>query len=72
MARLAIIPARGNSKRLLRKNIRSFIDKPIIGYSIETALKSSLFDEVMVSTDDEEIASSTINDEAGEADQGDT
>src|SRR6056297_3055763 len=53
---LAIIPARGGSKRIPRKNIRDFLGKPIIAYSIETALKSSLFDEVMVSTDDEEIA----------------
>jgi len=54
--RIAIIPARGGSKRIPRKNIKTFLDKPIIAYSIETALNSSLFDEVMVSTDDEEIA----------------
>lgn len=53
---LAIIPARGGSKRIPRKNIRDFLGKPIIAYSIETAFKSGLFDEVMVSTDDEEIA----------------
>ncbi|MDD3607978.1 MAG: pseudaminic acid cytidylyltransferase [Candidatus Moranbacteria bacterium] len=53
---LAIIPARGGSKRIPRKNIKDFLGKPIIAYSIETALKSKLFDEVMVSTDDEEIA----------------
>lgn len=53
---LCIIPARGGSKRILRKNIKPFLGKPIIAYSIETALKSGLFDEVMVSTDDEEIA----------------
>jgi len=56
MPRLAIIPARGGSKRIPRKNIRDFHGKPIIAYSIETALNSGLFDEVMVSTDDEEIA----------------
>lgn len=56
MSRLAIIPARGGSKRIPRKNIKEFCGKPIIGYSIEAALSSKLFDEVMVSTDDEEIA----------------
>lgn len=55
MANLAIIPARGGSKRIPRKNIKSFLGKPIIAYSIEAALKSGLFDEVMVSTDDTEI-----------------
>jgi pseudaminic acid cytidylyltransferase len=55
MKKLAIIPARGGSKRILRKNIKFFLGKPIIAYSIEAALKSNLFDEVMVSTDDEEI-----------------
>lgn len=56
MANLAIIPARGGSKRIPRKNIKDFLGKPIIAYSIEAALKSGLFDEVMVSTDDEEVA----------------
>lgn len=56
MANLAIIPARGGSKRIPRKNIKEFLGKPIIAYSIETAVKSGLFDEVMVSTEDEEIA----------------
>lgn len=56
MKNLAIIPARGGSKRIPRKNIKEFLGRPIIAYSIETALKSELFDEVMVSTDDEEIA----------------
>ena len=56
MRRLAIIPARGGSKRIPRKNIRSFLGKPIIAYSIEIALESKLFDEVMVYTDDDEIA----------------
>lgn len=54
---IAIIPARGGSKRIPRKNIKDFLGKPIIAYSIEAALKSNLFDEVMVSTDDDEIAS---------------
>lgn len=57
MKKVAIIPARGGSKRIPRKNIKPFLDKPIIAYSIEAAIQSSLFDEVMVSTDDEEIAS---------------
>lgn len=56
MSNLCIIPARGGSKRIPRKNIKSFLGKPIIAYSIEAALNSKLFDEVMVSTDDKEIA----------------
>jgi N-acylneuraminate cytidylyltransferase len=56
MKRLCIIPARSGSKRIPKKNIRNFLGKPIIAYSIETALKSGVFDEVMVSTDDVEIA----------------
>lgn len=56
MANLAIIPARGGSKRIPKKNIKPFLGKPIIAYSIEAALNSDLFDEVMVSTDDKEIA----------------
>ncbi|MTI88141.1 MAG: pseudaminic acid cytidylyltransferase [Balneolaceae bacterium] len=56
MSNVAIIPARGGSKRIPRKNIRDFLGKPIIAYSIEAALESDLFDEIMVSTDDEEIA----------------
>jgi len=56
MANLAIIPARGGSKRIPRKNIKPFLGKPIIAYSIEAAIQSNLFDEVMVSTDDIEIA----------------
>ena len=54
--KLAVIPARGGSKRIPRKNIRPFCGKPIIGYSIEVAIGSGLFDKVIVSTDDEEIA----------------
>jgi pseudaminic acid cytidylyltransferase len=56
MSKIAIITARGGSKRILRKNIKNFLGKPIIAYSIETAFNSHLFDEVMVSTDDVEIA----------------
>ena len=54
--RLAMITARGGSKRIPRKNIKEFCGKPILFYSIEAALNSGVFDEVMVSTDDEEIA----------------
>ena len=53
---IAIITARGGSKRIPGKNIKDFCGKPIIAYSIEAALKSELFDEVMVSTDSAEIA----------------
>lgn len=56
MKNLCIIPARGGSKRIPRKNIKPFLGKPIIAYSIEAALKTGIFDEVMVSTDDPEIA----------------
>ena len=56
MSRIAIITARGGSKRIPRKNIKEFCGKPIIAYSIEAAIKSELFDEVMVSTDSIEIA----------------
>lgn len=52
----AIITARSGSKRVPKKNIRDFCGKPIIAYSIEAAIESELFDEVMVSTDSEEIA----------------
>lgn len=52
---IAIIPARGGSKRIPRKNIREFCGKPLITYSIEAAKASGLFDHVIVSTDDEEI-----------------
>lgn len=54
--KICIIPARGGSKRIPRKNIRLFSGKPIIAYSIEAALNSKLFDKVVVSTDDKEIA----------------
>lgn len=54
--KLCVIPARGGSKRIPRKNIKEFNGRPIIAYSIEAALNSNLFDVVMVSTEDEEIA----------------
>ena len=60
MANLCIIPARGGSKRIPRKNIKPFLGKPIIAYSIEVALGCGLFKEVMVSTDDTEIAEVAI------------
>lgn len=56
MRNLCIIPARGGSKRIPRKNIKDFLGKPIIAYSVDAALNSGLYDEIMVSTDDEEIA----------------
>lgn len=56
MKSIAIIPARGGSKRIPRKNIKDFLGMPIIAYSIKAAKESGVFDEVMVSTDDEEIA----------------
>jgi pseudaminic acid cytidylyltransferase len=54
--KIAVIPARGGSKRIPKKNIRNFHGKPVIAYSIEIALESALFDRVLVSTDDNEIA----------------
>lgn len=54
--KLCVIPARGGSKRIPRKNIKDFCGKPMIGYSIEAALQSKCFDQVIVSTDDQEIA----------------
>ncbi|MBE6553507.1 MAG: pseudaminic acid cytidylyltransferase [Ruminococcaceae bacterium] len=56
MSVIAIITARGGSKRIPRKNIKNFCGEPIIAYSIRAALESGIFDHVMVSTDDEEIA----------------
>lgn len=56
MSRVAIIPARGGSKRIPYKNIKEFCGKPILAYSIRAAVDANLFDEVMVSTDDEQIA----------------
>lgn len=56
MSTVAIITARGGSKRIPRKNVKDFLGKPILVYSIEAAINSGVFDEVMVSTEDEEIA----------------
>jgi len=56
MNSIAIIPARGGSKRIPRKNIKLFFGTPIIVYSIRAAIESKLFDEIIVSTDDDEIA----------------
>jgi pseudaminic acid cytidylyltransferase len=61
LRRIAIIPARGGSKRIPFKNIKEFAGKPIIAYSIEAALESNLFDVVMVSTDDTDIAKVAIS-----------
>lgn len=63
--RLAVIPARGGSKRIPRKNIRLFAGKPVMAYSIKAALASGCFDQIIVSTDDEAIA--TIAREHGAA-----
>lgn len=54
--RLAVIPARGGSKRIPRKNIKPFAGKPMIGYAIDAARLAGIFDHVVVSTDDDEIA----------------
>lgn len=56
MSRVAIIPARGGSKRIPRKNVKAFCGKPMIAWSIEAAKASGCFDQIIVSTDDEEIA----------------
>ena len=56
MRKVAIITARGGSKRIPRKNIKEFCGKPILAYSIEAAIETGIFDTIMVSTDDEEIA----------------
>ncbi len=56
MSIIAIITARGGSKRIPKKNIKEFMGKPMLAYAIDAALNSNLFDEVMVSTDDNEIA----------------
>jgi pseudaminic acid cytidylyltransferase len=60
MKSIAIIPARGGSKRLPRKNILNFRGKPIIGWTIESAIKTAMFDRIVVSTDDKEIAKISI------------
>ena len=56
MKNLCIIPARGGSRRIPRKNVKPFLGKPMLAYSIEAAKQSGLFNEIMVSTDDAEIA----------------
>ncbi len=61
MANLCIIPARGGSKRIPRKNIKDFLGKPMISYAIDTAIQSGLFEEIMVSTEDEEIAKTAMS-----------
>ena len=53
---LCVIPARGGSKRIPRKNIKEFFGKPMIAWSIEAALESKCFDRILVSTDDAEVA----------------
>ena len=53
---VAIIPARGGSKRIPKKNIKKFLGKPIIGITIEKAIQSKLFSRIVVTTDDDEIA----------------
>jgi pseudaminic acid cytidylyltransferase len=58
--KVAIIPARGGSKRIPRKNIKNFNGKPIIAWSIEAAIRSRCFDQIVVSTDDDEIAKIAI------------
>ncbi len=58
---IAIIPARGGSKRIPRKNIKDFYGKPLIAYSIQVALESKLFDKIIVTTDNEEIANVAKN-----------
>lgn len=60
MKTIAIITARGGSKRIPRKNIKPFLGQPIIKYSIDVAMKAGCFDEVMVSTDDKEIAEISV------------
>jgi len=59
--KIAVIPARGGSKRIPRKNIKEFFGRPMISWAISAALGAKLFDEVVVSTDDEEIASIANN-----------
>ena len=56
MSRIAVIPARGGSKRIPRKNIKHFAGKPMIAWSIDAAIQCGLFDRIIVSTDDDEIA----------------
>ena len=62
---LCVIPARGGSKRIKKKNIKSFCGKPIIAWSIQQAIKSKCFDKIIVSTDDNNIAKLAISFGAG-------
>ena len=55
MSHIAIIPARGGSKRLPKKNIKLFCGKPLITWSIDAAIESNIFDEIVVSSDNDEI-----------------
>lgn len=59
--RVAIIPARGGSKRIPNKNIRAFLGRPMVQRAVDTALRSALFDRVIVSTDDERIRAAAID-----------
>jgi pseudaminic acid cytidylyltransferase len=61
MANIAIIPARGGSKRIPRKNVRSLYGKPAISYPIELAIRSGIFERIIVSTEDQEIAEVAID-----------
>ena len=60
MKTIAIIPARGGSKRIPKKNIKDFLGRPVISYAINAAINSKVFDKVIVSTDNEEIADISI------------
>ena len=61
--RIAVIPARGGSKRIPRKNVKLFAGQPMISYAIRAAIECDLFDHVVVSTDDDDIADpNTIDD----------
>ena len=59
--KLAIIPARGGSKRIPNKNIRDFVGKPLVAYSIEVAKASGLFDKIVVTTDNQEVANIALD-----------
>jgi len=61
MKNVAIIPARGGSKRILKKNIKKFLGKPMLSYPVKVAFESGLFDKVIVSTDSDEIATEAEN-----------
>ena len=61
MKSICIIPARGGSKRIPRKNIKEFLGKPLIAYSLNSARESRVFDKILVSTDDKEIADTALN-----------